>query len=179
MVLCKQAYRASGRESRVVTRRRVSDGLTPSSPNFLSVHQVSVGVHALPQCTGHSIIAPSKFWMTQPHEQIITTVTPFRIDISVPLSILKYTDISNRLKFFDGSKDRTRVSHVAVLNHTAKVDKDGIDGAFCLLLYRPLGSAPACFHRCSYFPALVPNIGEFASRMRKENILILGPDLGT
>ena len=117
---------------------------------------------------------PSNFWTTQPHEQIITTVTPFRNEMSVPLSVLEYADVSSRLIFFDGNED-TGVSHVAVLNHTTRYY---VDGAFCLLLYRPLDSGAASFYRRSYFPALLPDIREFTSRMPKTKILIPGPVLG-
>jgi hypothetical protein len=133
------------------------------------------GTQCFPSQVPYSIVTASNFWSTQPHEQIITTVTPFRNEMSAPLSVLDYADISSKLIFFDGNEDRTGVSHVAVLNHTIQ---DHVEGAFCLLLYRPLDSRAASFYRLSYFPALLPNIGEFTSRMRKKKILIPGPVLG-
>ena len=127
-----------------------------------------------PSHVPYTTIITSKFWSTQPHEQIITTVTPFRNEMSAPLSVLDYAEVSSRLIFFDGNKQHTGVSHVAVLNYTIQ---DHSEGAFCLLLYRPFDSGVACFCRLSYFPALLPNIGEFTTRMQKTKILVPGPIL--
>lgn len=91
------------------------------------------GTQCFPSQVPYDIIMPSNFWPIQPHEQIMTTVTPFRNEMSVPLSILDYVEVSSRLIFFD-DKEKTEVSHVAVLNHTVH---DYVDGAFCLLLFRP------------------------------------------
>ena len=103
----------------------------------------------------------------------MTTVTPFRNEMSVSLLALDYADVSSRLIFFD-DEEKTEVSHVAVLNHTMR---DYVDGAFCLLLFRPLDSGAASFYRNSSFPALLPDIREFVSRMPKTKILVPGPIL--
>jgi hypothetical protein len=103
----------------------------------------------------------------------MTTVTPFRNEMSVSLSVLDYADVSSRLIFFD-EEEKAEVSHVAVLNHTMR---DYVDGAFCLLLFRPLDSRAASFYRNSSFPALLPDIRDFASRMPKTKILVPGPIL--
>jgi hypothetical protein len=129
------------------------------------------GTQCFPSQVPYDIIMPSNFWPTQPHEQIMTTATS---EVSVSLSILDYADVSSRLIFFD-DEEKTEVSHVAVLNHTTQ---NYIDGAFCLLLFRPLDSATASFYRNSSFPALLPDIREFASRMPKTKILVPGPILG-
>jgi hypothetical protein len=134
------------------------------------------GKECFPSQLSYSAITASSFWQTQPHEQIITTVTQFRNEMSVPLSVLSYADVSSRLIFFDDqNKNGTYVSHVAILNHTVL---DHREGAFCLLLYQPSNSKHFSFHRLSYLPALLPNVGELTYTNRKEKILIPGPVLG-
>jgi hypothetical protein len=128
-----------------------------------------------PSQVPYTIVMASNIWPTQPHEQIITTVTSFRNEVSAPLSVLDYADISSKLIFFDDNEEHTGVSHVAILNYTTQ---DHPGGAFCLLLYRPLDSRVPCFFRLSYLPALLPSVGEFASRMQKIKILVPGPVLG-
>jgi hypothetical protein len=132
------------------------------------------GTQCFPSQVPYTIVMASNFWTTQPHEQIITTVTSFWNEMSVPLYVLDYADISSKLIFFDSNEDHTGVSHVAVLNYTTQFHSGG---AFCLLLYRPLDSRVPCFYRPSYLPALLPNIGEFISRIQKTKILVPGPVL--
>ncbi|KAN0095794.1 hypothetical protein V8E51_016505 [Hyaloscypha variabilis] len=133
------------------------------------------GTQCFPSQVPYTIVRESNIWSTQPHEQIITTVTSFRNELSAPLSVIDYVDISSKLIFFDGNEDRTVVSHVAILNYTTQ---DHSEGAFCLLLYRPLDSRVPCFNRLSYLPAILPSVREFTSRMQKIKILVPGPVLG-
>ncbi|KAH6693391.1 heterokaryon incompatibility protein-domain-containing protein [Leptodontidium sp. MPI-SDFR-AT-0119] len=133
------------------------------------------GTQCFPSQVPYTVVMESDFWTTQAHEQIITTVTSFRNEISVPLYVVEYADISSKLIFFDDNEDRTWASHVAVLNYTTQFHSRG---AFCLLLYRPSDSIVPCFYRLSNLPAILPNVGEFTSRIQKTKILVPGPVLG-
>jgi hypothetical protein len=132
------------------------------------------GVQSFPSQIPYCSVTESNFWRTQPHEQMITTVTPYRNEMSVPLSVIQYGFVSSKLIFFGERKDKKWISHVAILNHTTL---DYEKGAFCLLLYRPRGSSEPCFYRLSQFPALLPNVDEIRSMMQKTKILIPGPHI--
>lgn len=140
-------------------------------PCELCQHQVRA-TQLFPADISYDVVFPSSFWPLQPHEQLITTVTPFRNEVSVSLSILEYAQVSSRLVFFD-EKSKNEISHVAVLNHS----REGwIHGAFCLLLFRPSNSDALSFYRNSSLPAFLPNVKEFTSYIPKTKILISGPD---
>jgi hypothetical protein len=130
------------------------------------------GTQCFPDQISYDIVDASIFWPTQPHEQLFTTINSFRNEMSVPLSVLNYVDVSRELLFFDGLMKRTDVTHVAVLNHTTTNYKEG---AFCLLLHRASNSTEPSFFRLSYMPALLPNVGTLASKMQKRKVLIPGP----
>ena len=102
------------------------------------------GAQCFPSQIPYRSVTASNFWRTQPHEQMITTVTSFRNEMSVPLSIVEYGLVSSKLIFFGEKEDQTWVSHVAILNHTTLDNKKG---AFCLLLFRPPDSTEACFYQ--------------------------------
>jgi hypothetical protein len=46
------------------------------------------------------------------------------------------------------------------------------EGALCLLLYRPPNAQGVTYHRTKYFPAILPDVAQFASRLTRTNILI-------
>lgn len=108
-------------------------------------------------------------WHVQAHEQIMTTVTPFRNEMSTTVSLLDYQDVSNQLVLFNDEEFRTEASHVAVLNHTL-VDHE--EGALCLLLFQPSNSEGAAFFRTRLSPALLPCVTEFTSKLQRKTILI-------
>ena len=123
----------------------------------------------IPRVSYSSVIA-SEFWSTLPHEEIMTTVTTFRNEMSAPLFLLDYRDVEDRLVFFQEHKTAIEVTHVAVLNHTLDTH---FGGAFCLLLWQaPDATSTVSFCRLTHFPVLLPDIADFKSKMRKEKILI-------
>jgi hypothetical protein len=97
----------------------------------------------------------------------MTTVTPLRNEMSTTLPLLNYRDVSKKLIFFNNNESHARVTHVAVLNYTLS---KYMKGALCLLLRR--GASLEAFHRVQCFPALLPHLGELASRLQKTKILI-------
>jgi hypothetical protein len=128
---------------------------------------LSRGSRCLPSDFRYNEIIASERWSTQAHEQIMTTVTMFRNEMSTVLPLLAYRDISNKLEYFDNNKPRIRVTHVAVLNHTLKKYPQG---AFCILLrLRP--GLDACL-RLQTFPAVLPRLGDFVSQLQKTKLLI-------
>lgn len=112
-------------------------------------------------------IVASERWSTQAHEQIMTTVTTFRNEISTVLPLLVYEDVSSKLEILDGATPPVGVTHVAVLNHTLKKYPQG---AFCLLLQRQSG-VDACL-RLQALPAVLPYLGDLVSRLQKTKLLI-------
>jgi hypothetical protein len=119
-------------------------------------------------------MTPSEHWKHQPHEQMITTVTSFRNEMSVPLIIVDYKLVSGKLIFFGDKQKQNWRSHVAILNHTMHGYEKG---AFCLFLYRPEDSIEPCFYRLSHYPALLPDISEIETTMEKSKILVVGPPI--
>lgn len=82
------------------------------------------GTQCFPSQIPYDSVVESSFWNFQPHEQMITTVTPFRNEMSVPLSIVEYSLVSSKLIFFEEEGKRW-TSHVAILNHTTLDYKKG------------------------------------------------------
>lgn len=128
---------------------------------------LSRGIRCLPSNFRYANVVASGRWSTQAHEQIMTTVTTFRNEMSTVLPLLDYRDISKTLKYFDDDKPRTRVTHVAILNHT--LDKYQ-QGALCLLLRRR-PELDACL-RLQVFPAVLPHLGDLVSRLQKTKLLV-------
>ncbi|KAH6665183.1 hypothetical protein B0J14DRAFT_236502 [Halenospora varia] len=90
--------------------------------------------------------------------------------MSTTLPLLKYQTVSDRLIFLEGnqgSQSRTKITHVAVLNHT--LDKN-VKGALCLLLCQ--GTSEEVFRRVKSFPALLPVVGGLSSELHKRKILV-------
>lgn len=112
-------------------------------------------------------IVASERWSTQAHEQIMTTVTKFRNEISTALPLLAYEDVSSKLEFLDGATPRVGITHVAVLNHTLKKYPQG---AFCLLLQRQSG-VDACL-RLQALPVILPDLGGLLPLLQKTKLLI-------
>ncbi|KAH7092508.1 heterokaryon incompatibility protein-domain-containing protein [Paraphoma chrysanthemicola] len=112
-------------------------------------------------------ILASERWSEQAHEHIMTTVTPFRNEMSTVLPLLAYRDVSCKLEFFDKETPRFRVTHVAVLNHTLEKYPRG---AFCLLLRRQ-PELDACLS-LQVLPAVLPDLGDLESRIQKTKLLI-------
>ncbi|KAJ6286789.1 heterokaryon incompatibility protein-domain-containing protein [Bipolaris maydis] len=106
-------------------------------------------------------------WRTQAHEQIMTTVTSSRNEVSTILPILAYREISSKLEFLDGATPRVNVTHVAVLNHTLKKYPQG---ALCLLLQRRSDLDSSL--RLQALPVILPDLGDFVSRLQKTKLLI-------
>jgi hypothetical protein len=124
-------------------------------------------VQCLPSDILYTNIMASERWKTQAHEQIMTTVTPVRNEMSTTLPLLDYQDVSNKLLLFNHNESHAGVTHVAVLNHSLSKN---IKGALCLLLSR--GAGIEVFTRVQRFPVLLPHLGELASRLQKTKILI-------
>jgi hypothetical protein len=118
---------------------------------------------------GYRDIEASERWSTQAHEQIMTTVTTSRYEMSATLPLLAYRDVSSKLKFFENGTPYGPISHVAVLNHTlAKYKK----GALCLLLHRdPKLDRDAC-RRLQVLPAILPHLGDLISQLQRTRLLI-------
>lgn len=132
-------------------------------------------VQCLPPDILYASVIASERWSTQAHEQIMTTVTSFRNEMSTTLPLLDYRDVSDKLFLFDSKESRQGVTHVAVLNHSLN---GHMEGALCLLLRRE--ASLEFFHRVLCFPALLPHLGELASKLEKTKILICpGPSNST
>jgi hypothetical protein len=78
----------------------------------------SGGTQCLPLGIRYTNIVASERWSTQAHEQIMATVTTLRNEMSTVLPLLDYPDISKKLDYLNTDKLPTRITHVAVLNHT-------------------------------------------------------------
>ncbi|KAF2807125.1 uncharacterized protein BDZ99DRAFT_522757 [Mytilinidion resinicola] len=124
-------------------------------------------VRCLPSDKLYTDFIATERWYTQAHEQIMTTVTTFRNEISTTLPLLDYQAVSDKLKFFTENESHTGVTHVAVLNHALNKH---MKGALCLLLRR--GPSLEVFHRIKAFPAFLPHLGDLASAVQKTKILI-------
>ncbi|KAF1838199.1 hypothetical protein BDW02DRAFT_576504 [Decorospora gaudefroyi] len=119
-------------------------------------------------------VIASERWSVQAHEQIMTTVTKTRNEMSTALPLLAYRDVRSKLAFLDKDTQPARLTHVAVLNHTLEKYPQG---AFCLLLRRK-AELDAC-QRLQVLPAILPQLGDFASRLQKTKLLICpGPSNG-
>jgi hypothetical protein len=120
----------------------------------------------LPPDIIYTNIIASEIWKIQAHEQIMTTITPLRNEMSTTLPLLDYRDVFDKLVFFD-NESHDWITHVAVLNYTLRPAEKG---ALCLLLRQ--GASPEAFHRLHCFPALLPNLGELVSRLQRTKVLI-------
>ena len=128
---------------------------------------LSRGIRCLPSNIRYTNIVTTERWRTEGHEQIMTTVTMLRNEMSTVLPLLKYRDISNNLEYFDNEKPRARVTHVAVLNHTLDRYRQG---ALCLFLRR-WPRLDGCI-RLRASPAVLPNLRHLVSRLEKTKLLI-------
>ncbi|KFY07331.1 hypothetical protein V492_07237 [Pseudogymnoascus sp. VKM F-4246] len=129
-------------------------------------------VQCLPSDIVYTDILASERWYTQAHEQIMTTVTPLRNEMSTTLPLLDYREVSDKLILFNNNESHATVTHVAVLNHSLR---KYMKGALCLLLRRR--ASLESFHRVQCLPALLPQLGELASRLHKTKMLICpGPN---
>ncbi|KAN0090411.1 Heterokaryon incompatibility protein (HET) domain containing protein [Hyaloscypha variabilis] len=125
-------------------------------------------IQCLPPDILYTNIMATDRWATQAHEQIMTTVTSFRNEMSTTLPLLDYRDVSDKLVFLNETDSHTKVTHVAVLNHALKQQQ--LKGALCLLLRR--GAGLEVFHRVRCFPAVLPHLGELAFSLQKTKMLI-------
>lgn len=128
---------------------------------------LSQGIRCLPSNFQYTNLIASERWSTQAHEQIMTTVTMFRNEMSTILPLLNYRDIYDKLKYFDNDKPPARVTHAAVLNYTLESFPQG---ALCLLLRRR-PELDACL-RLRAFPVILPHLGNLVSRLEKTKLLI-------
>ena len=71
---------------------------------------LSQGIRCLPSNIRYTNIISTERWRTEGHEQIMTTVTMFRNEMSTVLPLLNYRDISNNLEYFDNEKPRASVN---------------------------------------------------------------------
>jgi hypothetical protein len=106
-------------------------------------------------------------WGTQAHEQIMTTVTSSRNEMSTTLPLLDYQGVSDKLVFFNNNESRATATHVAILNHSIQ---KYINGAFCLLLRRT--KHKDVFQRLNCFPAILPSLVNHKSKIEKTKILL-------
>jgi hypothetical protein len=116
-------YNASADQSIFLFHYSRYEGAQPLLASSLTSFCDKAGcVSCLSQETGNTSsnfwyrdIQASKRWSTQAHEQIMTTVTMFRYEMSATLPLLAYRDVSSKFEFFENGKPHGRVSHVAVL----------------------------------------------------------------
>ena len=128
-------------------------------------------VQCLPSATRYTNIVASERWSTQAHEQIMTTISPRRNEMSTTLPLLDYGDVSKKLILCD-NHETVGATHVAVLNHTlSKPGKPTYkNGALCILLCP--GASLEVFRRVRCFPALLPHLGDLESKLKKTKMLI-------
>jgi Heterokaryon incompatibility protein (HET) len=137
------------------------------------------GPQCFPSQIPYSRISASELWTVQAHEQIMTTVTPSRNEMSASFLIIDFGVVSKSLRTISDMRasptyTNKQVSHVAVLNHTL----DGQhQGALCLLLTRRPDEKGVGFQRTRLLPAFLPKVDEFISKLERRKILICpGPD---
>jgi len=106
-------------------------------------------------------------WATQVHEQIMTTVTATRNEMSTKLPLLAHRNVAKEL-IFDGFHPPSGVTHIAILNHSVVNYQE--EGALCLLL-KKMGRGEV-YHRFNCFPALLPNVAPHLSKLEKNMILV-------
>ena len=128
---------------------------------------LSQGMRNIPFSLRYSNIFASDRWRTQAHEQIMTTITKSRNEVSTVLPLLAYKDVSSKLRYFDVDTPRAGVTHVAVLNYTLG---EYPQGAFCLLLRRQ-PALDACL-RLQVLPAVLHDLGDLVSRLQKTKLFI-------
>lgn len=121
----------------------------------------------LPSSTPYTDIIASGRWETQAHEQIMTTVTPLRNEMSTTLPLLTYQEVSDQLMFLGDVPRPKVITHVAVLNHTLR---RYATGALCLLLRR--GEGLEAFLRIQGYPAVLARLGPLEYKLQKTKLLI-------
>jgi hypothetical protein len=114
-------------------------------------------------------LVESERWHTQAHEKIMTTVTTRRNEVSTVLSLLDYSEIKDKLSYFDKvTFCDNPPTHVALLNYTLSAYEDG---ALCLLLRRHPGYDATM--RVQVLPALLPRVEDHIARqLKKTRVLI-------
>ena len=135
----------------------------------------SRGVCCFPPTVRFTDVVATPRWATQVHEQIMTTVTANRNEMSTKLPLLAYRDVAKEL-IFDDFRPPSGVTHIAIHNHSVVDYRE--EGALCLLL-KKMGRGEV-YHRFNCFPALLPNVAPHLSKLEKNTILVCpGPsDLG-
>jgi hypothetical protein len=119
-----------------------------------------------PSKVPYTDIVASSNWTVQGHEQIITTVTPYRNEMSTMVPLIEYQQIANELVLFGDNNSRRKISHAIISNQTLKSHPDG---AVCILLIEDEGVA---FNRPAFMPALLPFVNKFQSNIHKSQIMI-------
>jgi hypothetical protein len=112
-------------------------------------------------------IVASDRWSTQAHEQIMTTVTRYRNEISTVLPLLPYKDVSSKLEYFDNNKPRVHITDVAVLNQRMERHPQG---ARCLLLHRE--NEIDATYRVQVLPAVLPCLGDLVFQLQMAKLLV-------
>ncbi|KAH7122342.1 heterokaryon incompatibility protein-domain-containing protein [Dendryphion nanum] len=168
-------YNSTADDSIFLFRHSLHDGSQPllaDSPRRFCdrkncISCLSQGTHCLPPNFRYGDIIASERWSTQAHEQIMTTVTTVRNEMSTVLSLLTYRDICHKLEYLDNETPPSNVTDVAILNQTLEKYPQG---ALCLLLRR-WPEQDGCL-RLGAYPAILPHVKDFVSRLRKEKLLV-------
>lgn len=130
------------------------------------------GVRCFSLLVPYSTVFPSHHWLYQVHEQILSSVTAIRHEVSITVPLMDYQLVRDKLIFFSQDVAPSGITNLAVLNHTVK---EYADGAFCL---SRLISEGDTYQRTKYLPALLPSIQKFKRKLRKTRILVCpGPSL--
>jgi hypothetical protein len=137
------------------------------------------GAQCIPMQVAYSKITASNLWTVQAHEEIMTTVTPYRNEVSASFLLIDFEAVSKNIRSINDLTTcpcytKKQVSHVAVLNHTLM---GHMDGALCLLLTRPPDGEGVGFFRKRLTPVFLPRVEEIINRLERRKILVcLGPD---
>lgn len=128
----------------------LSDSPTRFCPRLECTPCQSTCVRCLDPAVKFENIVASEAWSLQAHEHVLTTVTPFRFEVSTRLLLLEKSAFPQNALLFAKS-DMQNISHMAILNHTS-IQRP--EGSFCLALQRPSAVGDATL-RVNTFPVLI------------------------
>lgn len=144
----------------------LSDCPTRFCPRMECTACQSTSVQCLnPGIKFENIIA-SEAWSLQAHEHILTTVTPFRFEVSTRLLLLEKSALPQNILPFTKS-NMQNISHIAILNHTT-IQRP--EGSFCLALQRPSAVGDATL-RVNAFPVLIRHWKSLLSKANLTRVL--------
>lgn len=125
-------------------------------------------MQCLPSMINYEEVYSSDIWARQAHEQLFTTITTARFEVSAVLMLLEAHLVYSQLKFpANLARVKEKATHVAVLNHTWGINRGD---SLCLLLRRSYAGEDVTT-RVFHYPVMVKNVVKLLPKANRRKVL--------